>query len=451
MISRVNDTVPLLSKIFIPDIPKKVYSDILLEFETIKIDIDEPSHECLLAASSSIQLCIPIVKSISPPLPWYDSVSYWMHGCAAIHINSIYISKTYLDRRIRAVKIFGTAKSIRLVLRRNELEASGSDLCVDVDAECDLNVILSKNASGSISAGSSISSSSTLSWKSSESNTGGGDTSSLSSKLIRIPGLVVNVIQQIDSTEDVRDVVHNHHDVYLRPHDFVALREDSKDKFYFFRSMPNTFRLLLRIQCADKPGDPVAIWTRLDVLQRILETLAYASSQSKDENTSHDESITHRGSISDTRAKRALHRTKHRGTSSSTGFERKSSIDSNYNSPAKTPIDKHGSADKVPDKDNIDSPKSNIMDMLCEFDLQIHIEQFLASTWSSSHELHGIVVTQRRFDLQLKMLRKDNCLEDDHTEISVGSAVEKEKLSSDMKTVILPPLVIDHLSAEVLG
>eukprot|EP01035_Chromulina_nebulosa_P018260 gene18260-23935_t len=190
--------------------------------------------DCLNIFSQSIPQYLPTNRDLSPPLAWWDNLSYWLHGSINFSYK-IFQYQLILNQNLMQCKLCFQCNDMKLALEPGAIECSMTSVFFDA--------ITSDNMTSRRIRFNNYSNENIH-------------------RIVVIAAILITC--QTTSCESSEDV-YNHHDVYLSP-------STSIDKYSKYRVKPNSLQFEIEMLCCDTSNEPITINCRLDVLLRILDS-----------------------------------------------------------------------------------------------------------------------------------------------------------------------------------
>jgi hypothetical protein len=352
--------------------------------------------------------CLPPNTDPSPPLMWWDSIRYWVHGQATVVVKKlIYSQARQVSQGLNApLTVEVSMRKLLLFIDRQSFELNGSDLIITVESKDTQKNMLSMRRVTSRRAN--------LGGDAASSSSGGGGGSSrggfstrpklqppkqiLRWNLCNIPCMSLSIANtpathHADTTPNnvFSNGLYDHHDVYCRPAvedtDINRKTLSTFDKYAHFRMKRKSSKWGMLINFNDSPDNVILLFFRLDIIERLKTAFATPAVDVTDD---------------------AFHQivTLQEDTHN---FLFGENHDEDY---SLSECDLKAKAERkqqylVARKRYADSLVTDITMCITDLDLHVKLDRFLACSWLSSLILDGTVFSQDSLRVDTQLVNQD--------------------------------------------
>lgn len=387
----------------------KIYTKLHINFPLIENFQDVETAKYLAAYLEDLfNHCLPPSTDPTPPLMWWDSIRYFLHGQTSMVIKKlIYSQSQQVSQGLNApLTLEVSLRKIFLFMDRQSFEMNGSDLIITVESKDTQKNMLSARR--------------VTSRRANRANSGSFSGSKAAApppkqilrwKLCNIPCIslsIANTPAMYHADDTPNNVfshgVYDHHDVYCRPafEDSPLNKQtlSNYDKFAYFRMKRKSSKWGMLINFTDSPDNVILLFFRLDIIERL--TAAFAS-PAVDVT---DDSFQHLVSLQED-AQAFLY---------GDNYTHEQQLQHQQNQPGEYyEISKLSHSEKVEQKrlyllarkQYADSLVKDITMCITDLDLHLKLDKFLACSWPSSLILDGAVFSQDSLRVDVQFVNQD--------------------------------------------
>jgi hypothetical protein len=407
--------------------PTKIYADVDIAATSMDIKVHEGSMKVFDYIGAAVECNTPPNHDISPPMAWWDSLRYWMHGSMSMNFGRMSFAYVIPNVSVETMTIKYSLADPAWHVDRSSFEFTTRDVEAWVELISQLSQAgtfgARKTPRGRVSSDQQRTGSNTT--KSTKKN-------AKISRIGHIPGFILAlryssvapVMQlgnepgserqsmrspnpnkpSIKKSAVVSNVdEYNHHHVYLKPtiikrveegaeevmilgkvrylHDgeyYDDLQYQDNDRFVSFRKKPNSVKWDLEVRFANREKQIISCNLRLDILLRVYVALFQPGGQSG-QVLSPDVSTVN-GSV---------------GANTNRPFA---------NNASQSPRSNHSNEEDATDV--VVKKQMPLMAMIAQMDVQMIIDELMLSSLLSDANYKGIILKHQIMDVQLRLTRK---------------------------------------------